>query len=372
MLTASLAVSLLGSVFDCQITAQERFLFQKLLRLAQNILSPLLTLPLLLLGYGSEAMARISLLLSAGVAAGNVFYCINRLNMRFSFRNLPLCELRELWGFVFFLFLNQMIDQVNWSVDKFLLGRMCGTAAVAVYSVGGQINTLYIQMSTAISAVFAPKVNRMAARTDDNEVLLHLMTQVGRGQLMVLGLVLTAFLLFGKKFLQLWAGHGYEQAYGVALLLMVPVTVPLTQNIGLEIQRARNRHRARSLVCAGLAAGNILLSLVLVPRYGVTGAAAGTAASLFAGNVLFMNWYYHRRLQLNMACFWKEMQGVLPAVGGVFAAGMVLKNWCAVNSWGQLLFAGGLYTAGYCAVFWYFVLKPEEKQTVKEICRKKE
>ena len=37
---------------------------------------------------------------------------------------------------------NQIIDQINWSVDKFLLGRFAGTTAVAVYGVGGQINSI--------------------------------------------------------------------------------------------------------------------------------------------------------------------------------------------------------------------------------------
>jgi O-antigen/teichoic acid export membrane protein len=166
-------------------------------------------------------------------------------------------------------------------------------------------------------------------------------------------------------------------AYGewfswVALLLIVPVTIPLIQNLGIDIQRAKNKHRARSIVCGCLAVGNVCISIFLIPRFGAIGAAAGTALALLLGNVLFMNWYYHRRLQLNMACFWKEILGVIPAVGGVFAAGMVLKNGCAVNSWGQLIFAGSLYTAGYCAVFWHFVLKPGEKQAVKEMLRKKE
>ena len=372
LLTVSLAITLLGSVFDCQLLAREQFVFQKLLRLLQTLLNPLLTLPLLLLGYGSEAMVLVSLLLCAGVTAGNGFYCRNRLHMRVSFQDLPLSELRELWGFVFFLFLNQMIDQVNWSVDKFLLGRMSGTAAVAVYSVGGQINTLYVQMSTAISAVFAPKVNRMAAQSADNEELSCLMASVGRGQMMVLGLILTGFALFGKEFLALWAGPGYEEAYTVALLLMVPVTVPLIQNIGLEILRARNRHRARSLVCAALAAGNILLSITLIPKFGASGAAVGTAIALAAGNVLFMNWYYRSRLKLNMSHFRKELQGILPALCGALAAGRLLKSGFCIRSWWQLLVFAGLYAMGYAVIFWRFALNNREKQGLKAMLRKKE
>ena len=51
------------------------------------------------------------------------------------------------------------------------MGRFAGTTAVAVYGVGGQINTLYLQFSTSISNVFVPKVNKIVAESNDNEQL---------------------------------------------------------------------------------------------------------------------------------------------------------------------------------------------------------
>lgn len=52
LLIMNLALTFPNSVFNCVITANEKFLFQKLLILLQNIFSPFLTLPLLLMGYG--------------------------------------------------------------------------------------------------------------------------------------------------------------------------------------------------------------------------------------------------------------------------------------------------------------------------------
>ena len=44
-----------------------------------------------------------------------------------------------------------IVDQINWSVDKFILGIFGGTTAVAIYAVGGQINTMYMSLSSSIS-----------------------------------------------------------------------------------------------------------------------------------------------------------------------------------------------------------------------------
>ena len=64
------------------------------------------------------------------------------------------------------------------------------------------------------------------------------------------------------------AGIDYNNAYYVALLLIIPVTVPLIQNLGIEIQRAKNKHKFRSIVYFLIAIGNVLISIPLVKLYG--------------------------------------------------------------------------------------------------------
>lgn len=370
ILVVNMALTFPNSVFDCYVTAHEQFIFQKLLRMLQSLLNPFLTLPLLLLGYDSVAMVLVSSLLTIVVFISNIFYCIKKLKMRFYFRGLQFSLLREMWVFTFFIFLNQIIDQVNWSVDKLLLGRMSGTAAVAVYGIGGQINSLYVQMSTAIATVFTPKVNRIVASTNDNAELTQLMTKVGRVQFAILALVVTGFVFLGKPFIQLWAGGAYGESYYVSLLLIVPVTLPLVQNIGIEIQRAKNMHKARSVVYVCIAAMNVLLSILLIRRWGCTGAAAGTAVALILGNILFMNWYYHNRIGLNMIYFWKQIAGFLPGMFLASLFGCALIYVVEISGWIMLLLSAIVYSAVYCGTMWLTGFNSYEKQLIKGMLKK--
>jgi O-antigen/teichoic acid export membrane protein len=290
--------------------------------------------------------------------------------MKFTFRGLEFSLLKEMAVFTFFIFLNQIIDQVNWAVDKFLLVRMIGPAMVTIYSVGAQINSLYIQMSTAVSSVFIPKVNHIVADSDDNQALTNLMTKVGRIQYIILALILTGFVFFGKPFIGLWAGAGKDQAYDVALLLMVPVTVSLIQNLGIEIQRAKNMHRARSVVYACLAAGNVVLSIFLIPQWGCVGAAAGTAISLVLGNILFMNWYYHKKIGLDMRYFWKEILRLLPATVAVCLFGLVYTYFVRVSGWMMLALSAAVFAVVYAAMMWLLGLNSYEKQLFKKMLYK--
>lgn len=367
ILVVSMAVTFPNSVYTCYVTAHEKFIFQKLLIVVQNLLNPFLTLPLLLMGYGSVAVVMVSAVLTVVCFLVNVYYCGKHLRMQFSFRKLEFSLLLEMSVFTFFIFLNQIIDQVNWNVGKFLLGRMTGTALVAVYGIGGQINSLYVQMSTAVSSVFAPRVNRIVAETDDNSELTDLMTKVGRIQFLILMPILTGFLFFGRPFIQLWAGDGYEQAYEIALLLMIPVSVPMLQNLGIEIQRAKNLHRARSVMLTCLALCNVVLSIFMIRVWGAVGAAMGTAVAMVLGNVLFMNWYYHNRTGLDMRSFWMEIARFLPAMVLVCVFGAVYRHFVGITGWMTLLISVAVYAAVYVAVMWCLGMNTYEKQLVRKM-----
>ena len=64
LLIINLAMTFPNGVFNCSITAHEKFLFQKLLILLQNLFSPFLTLPLLIMGYGSIGMVSVTTFLT--------------------------------------------------------------------------------------------------------------------------------------------------------------------------------------------------------------------------------------------------------------------------------------------------------------------
>lgn len=69
---------------------------------------------------------------------------------------------------------------------------------MAIYSVGSQFNQYFMNMSTAVSNVFIPRVNRLVAENKDNTVLDQLFIRIGRIQYMILSAVLVGYLLYGK------------------------------------------------------------------------------------------------------------------------------------------------------------------------------
>ena len=370
LMVINLTLTFPNSVFTCITSARERFFFQRLLILLNNLLNPFLTLPLLIMGFGSIGMVVVTTLITFAQLLANIWFVCFRLKEKFIFNNFDFSLLRNIWGFTFFIFLNQIIDQINWSVDRFLLGRMIGTAAVAVYGLGGQINSMYLMLSSSISSVFIPRVNRIVAEKDDNHELSLLFTRIGRIQFLVLSLILTGFIFFGAPFMRLWGGKGYEDSYYVALWLIIPVTVPLIQNLGIEIQRAKNKHQARAVVYFFIAIGNIFLSIPLIRMFGPVGAASGTAVSLFLGNILFMNWYYHHKIGLEIPAFWRSILSFVPAFIAPAVTGVLIMRFVKISGWFSLGKWAIVYTAVFCISMWFLGMNESEKKMISDIARK--
>lgn len=361
LMIINIAISFPANVFDSNITANERYVFQRIIVLLKSILNPFLTLPLLLLGYKSVSLVIVTTIITIASLIINMLYCFKKLNTRFIFRNFNFALMKEMWIFSFYIFLNMIVDQINWSVDKFLLGMFKGTVGVAVYSIGSQINNYYLTFSTSVSSVFIPKVHRIVSETNDNDTLTDIFTKVGRIQFMILSFIATGFAFFGRYFISIWAGKEYDMAYFIALILIIPVTIPLIQNLGIEIQRAKNLHRFRSILYIFIAITNILISIPLCKILGGIGTAIGTAISLLIGNGILMNIYYHKKVGIDIIYFWKNILKVVPALGIPFISGIIIKYIIGVNNIFMFAFLGIVYTIIFILSLWFIGMNKYER-----------
>ncbi|NLC26527.1 MAG: oligosaccharide flippase family protein [Fastidiosipila sp.] len=366
ILVLNLGFSFPGIVFTSHITANERFVFQKLVQLIKTLTSPFLVLPVLLLGYGSIGYALASSVVNLLVELLYVAYSIRKLKMRFSFKNMEASLMKEMSVFSFYIFINMLVDQINWNVDKFLIGRFQGTLGVAVYGVAATINNYYRQIPQAVSNVFIPQVHRMVADRNDNKELTLLFTKIARVQFSILALISSAFVFFGKPFIMKWAGQNYAHSYYVVLFLLLPVTIPLIQTIGIEIQRAKNMHQFRSVMYFLMAAANLFVSIPLTRVYGPVGAAAGTAISMILGNGIAMNLYNHFKIGLDMVYFWKQILRFIPALLVPIFSGVLMMLFVDLHRLSLLLVFGALYLAIYVVSMWLLGLNSYEKDQISK------
>ncbi len=375
LLTVNMAVSFPMSVFQNIISAHERFVFLKLLGMMKTVFSPILTIPLLLMGYGSISIVSVTLAVSIITDVSYLLYARKQLKVRFCFGKTESGLFKSLLVFTSFIAINMVVDQINKNMGKFLLARFCGTEAVALYSVGFSLYHYYSSFSTAISGVFTPRIHRIINTTAEDIVkqkreLTGLFTRVGRIQFLILALISSGLVFFGKEFIAFWAGEGYEESYHVSLLLIIPSSIALIQNVGLEVQRALNKHKFRSVAYTVMAVVNLVVTVILCPRYGATGTAVGTAISYIVANGFIINIYYHKACNIDIGVFWKSILRIIPGLVLPVAFGIAIKqffDFC--NVW--MMLAGIVaYSSIYFVSMWFFGMDSYEKELLRKPVRK--
>lgn len=369
IVTVNMAISFPASVFNSAIRAEEKFIQVKIVNFFQTVMSPMISLPLLLMGYGSIGMVAVTTVVNLIAYSSNVYYCLVKLRTKFSLKNIEKGILREILVFSFFIQINALIDQVNKSLDKILLARFVNTISVSVYTVGFSLYTYYGSFSNAVSSMFIPRVNHIVNKYEENtlrmgEKLTAIFIKLGRIQFIIQMLMCTGIIFFGQEFIVLWAGDGYENAYWIAVLLSVAFTIPLCQSIGLEIQRALNLHKVRTVVYLIMTIGNVTLTIILCQIYGEVGAAIGTAIAVVAIDVIFMNWFYEKKMYIDIKAFWKNIGQLSIGLILPLIVGISIRMLISLNTIYGMILGIVIYSTIYIFSMWKWGMNESEKQLI--------
>ena len=365
ILTFNLVVTFPLSIYSSIITSYEKFVFSKVLNLARIILNPIVMLILLNLGIKSVGLVILVTVLNITTLILNYIFCKTKLKIKLKFGKIDFKLLREIMVYSVWIFLNSIMDKINWSLDQFILGVYAGTTAVAIYSVAGQLNQMFMNFSTAISGVLLPRVAKMENDNASDREFTKIFIKTGRIQYVVMALIVSGFVLFGKEFIEImWVGPEYAESYVIACILMIPNTIPLIQNVGLNILQAKNQYKFRVMVLIFFAIINIGISIILSQIYGGIGAALGTAISTILGQIIFMNIFYHKKIGINIFEFWKNIFKMsIPMVFVVILA-IILKIFIPINSNFILIIQILIYTLVYCFIVYKFSINEYERQLI--------
>lgn len=363
LMTFNLAFTFPMSIWGSIMSAYERFVFQRIVSIIRSALNPVVMILLLVVGYKAIAMVVVTTIFNVVTLLVNWWYCKYKLTIKVRFAKFKWAFLKEVSIYSFWIFLNAIMDRIYWSTGQFVLGIYKGAVAIAVYAVAIQLESMYMMFSTAISSVFLPKVTSMVTKGSSDEEISDLFIRTGRIQYIVMAYILSAFVVFGKQFIILWAGDDYADAYYLTLMFFVPLTVPLIQNLGILILQARNQMKFRSMLYIVIALCSLGLSIYLAQIYGGYGCAFATGMALLIGQGLIMNIYYQKKQRINIKGFWWEIlkMSIVPAV--FIVVGLYALNHFEPSNMTVLDFVKYLilYTVLYIPLFLIFSINKEEK-----------
>lgn len=371
ILTFNLVITFIFSIYSSILNAYEKFVYQKVISLFNIILKPAIMIPLLLLGYKSITMVITITILNVFVLLSNYIYCKNKLKINIKFSGFDRVLFKTILGYSIWIFLGTIVDKLNWSVDQFVLGAVAGTTSVSIYSVAGQINSLLVNLSTAVSGVLLPKISKMIVNKTSDEEISNEFIKIGRIQFYIVFLMISGIVLFAKDFILWWIGDKFIDSYYCLLFLSIPLSIPLIQNLGISIRQARNKHKFAAIVNMIIAILNLIISIFLAKLYGPIGSAAGTGIGTIV-SILIINLYYHFGLKLDMIKFWKNILNMLiiNIIPIIFI--VIFMNFIHISGILGIIIYSLIYTIVYSIINYLLNFNDYEKNLIKNIIKKLE
>ncbi len=361
ILIVNLAITFPMSIFGSIITAYEQFVFPRVVNICRIVLNTLVMICLLSVGYKAIALVIVQTVFNVVTLLLNFLFCKKHLKIEMHFGHFDWSFVKEIMVYSLWIFLGVIMDKIYWSTGQFVLGAVSGTIAVSIYAVAIHLHSFYMHFSTAVSNVFLPKVTSMVALNKTDEEISDLFLRVGRLQFIIIGFILSGFIVFGRQFIVLWAGPEYEEAFIITLLFFISLFIPTIQTLGIIILQARNEMKFRSLLYIGIAVLSLVFQILLAKRFGAIGCAVAVSLALFIGQGLIMNTYYSKVQRINIKKYWHSIgkMSIIPVM--LTLVFYLIEFKYTALSWSTLLLHIAIFSIIYLPLFYKFCLNDYEK-----------
>lgn len=364
ILIINMILVVLENVLNGVITGSNHFIFSNGIKLCLLILRILASVALLQRWKSAVVLVGITLTCSVITMILQILYIKFKLNIRIRLYKWDFALFKESLGYTSLMFIQTIAIQANGNIDNIVISYFVGPIAVAVYSFGIQMFNMYESLATAFSNLMLPYVSKRINDGASDSELQGIVTKVGRIQFAVLGAVLVGFGCLGKDFIYLWLGKDFDDVYYLSLIMMIPVTFTLIQNVCLSILRARNmmKFRTFSLLCTTIF--NLIMTVIGTQLVGYYAAAIGTGLSVVFGSVIMMNIYYHNKIGFKVFKFYIDVfRRIIICIIVPSVIVTLIASVCPV-SWIYLLLEIGVFILIYFVLLWCYGLNAQEKAMV--------
>ena len=286
--------TLLGDYLRAFLAARRDLRRVALTQVAQAV-SQLVFAVVLVVGFGAGPMGAVWATVASGwigfLAAAQGARCYGSLRPRWSWSIL-----RPLFSLGLRAHAGNIVQTFNYRLDALLVQGYLGQAAVGLYQTGVTLAEMVWYLPNAVSVALVPEIAATANRDATPRVVRHtlLLTVVS-----ALALVLVAWpvLMFVRP--------AYSGAFLPMCILLIGVIALSVHKVVSGDLLGQGLPKYPTYTSAVALAVTIVGTIVLIPPYGIMGAAAASALA-YTVQTLLLLWFYRRLTPVN----WREL--VLP------------------------------------------------------------
>lgn len=363
----SWAAGLPFNIFAATLEGFERFDLSNRIMIGATLLRSGASLTVVLLGHGLREMGIILLVTQALAYSMMYFYCRSIFTeMRLS----PQHVNKHMAG--------RIVQYARQVVSALIASRLVQATvpSIITYFKGAQFVTYFTQsqrildyaadLISRVGLVSAPRASHWLARGDKSHIVA--LARYGNRYCATLWGLLASFLfVYGGNFCRLWVNKEFgDQAAVLLPILLVGYTLWMSQFISAAILMGIARYQSYSITLLVEAVFWIAAFVLLLPRYGLSGAALGVSILMSISRFLILNYIFCKEFDLNPAAFlfgivWRPYSMITVSVGILM---FTRNNLFAGSRLIQILLVGSIYGVVYTSLAFYWVVEPEHRALV--------
>ncbi|PWT97756.1 MAG: hypothetical protein C5B51_30640 [Terriglobia bacterium] len=323
---------------------------------------------LLYFGFGLKALGTMVVL---GQIAGNVLAMLlfrsmfPAMRLSPSFVSLPL--VREMMRYGMHSFLANVSNLFINQAPPVIIGHQRPAAFVGYFTLPLRLLQYSVDGVARLGFVTRSNVAEMQAQGDERKAY-HLGIYLNRYCVALFAPLVIFLLVYGRELVRLWISPEFA-LYSAPLLPVLSIATLLAVagqfNSGAVLYGlGRHSRMARGLFVEGILAA--VLVWIVLPRYGILGAAWVTAAAMVFNRGLYVSWITCQALH---APYFAYLRGIylrplLTAVP-VLLLDYALKLWgLRGETWSELLLIGVLTAVAYLVPALFTCASPEHRRLI--------
>lgn len=187
--------------------------------------------------------------------------------------------IKELFQYGKYVFGTNFSSMLLNKMDILMLGYFINPIAVATYNVASRMNNYIEVPMNSIASIVFPKISERYAAEGKNAVRYLYERSVGLMLAIIVPIVI-GVLIFSKIIILLLAGKGYDEAVPVLVILTcMAIAKPWGRLFGIALDATGNPKINFRMLVLSLTI-NVLTNLLLIPTFGIMGAAYATLISV--------------------------------------------------------------------------------------------
>lgn len=199
--------------------------------------------------------------------------------LKFSISSFNMQFLSEILRFGFFPMLTMLLITMNYQVDVLILKWYVSFEQIGYYTIGvGLANQAWVIPDAFKDVLFAKTARDDALRDIKFSLIFNLLFSIG---------IFILFAFAGKYVIMILYGMEFIPAYQVTLIIFFGTISMVLFKLLMPLYNAKGKQKSSFVILFVSVLLNIVLNVILIPRYGINGAAFASVISYSVCGVTF-------------------------------------------------------------------------------------